>query len=98
MTGVPVLAITGDMPGDVWSSSFTGNIISVVAPMEAGAGKMEIKIDGQTRAIVDLSVNGKRKAQQVVYKMSGLARGKHFINIVHRGSGPVSIDAIIVGG
>ena len=85
-----------DTPGDVWSSSFTGKNISVIAPKEAGAGKIEIQIDGKRRATVDLSVNGDRKAQQVVYSTKGLSSGKHVIKIINRGSGPVSIDALIV--
>jgi len=82
-------------PGDVWSSSFTGKNISVIAPKEAGAGKIEIMIDGKTRATVDLSLNETRKVQQVVYNTKMLTPGKHFIKIINRGSGPVSIDALI---
>jgi len=86
-----------DTQGDVWTSSFTGKNISVIAPKEAGAGKIEILIDGKIRATVDLSINGSRKAQQVVYNTKGLTSGKHVIKIINRGSGPVSIDALIVG-
>ncbi|MEO6732140.1 MAG: alpha-L-fucosidase [Ferruginibacter sp.] len=84
-----------DTPGDVWKSSFTGKSISVIAPKEAGAGKIEIKIDGRTRATVDLSENGVRKAQQVVYEIRGLSAGKHAISIIHRGGGKVAVDALI---
>jgi len=83
-------------PGDVWSSSFTGESISVIAPKETGAGKIEIKIDGKTRGIVDLSINGTRQAQQVVYEKNGLNPGKHLINIINRGSGKVAVDAVII--
>jgi alpha-L-fucosidase len=85
-----------DTPGDVWTSSFTGKSLSVIAPKEKGAGKIEIKIDGRTRATVDLSVNGARKTQQVVYEISGLNGGKHSISIINRGSGRVAVDALIV--
>ena len=85
-----------ETPGDVWTSSFTGRSISVIAPKESGAGKVEIKIDGKTRATVDLSTSGARQAQQVVYKVDGLNTGKHSISIINRGSGKVSIDALIV--
>ncbi len=88
---------TSDTPGDVWRSSFTGSNVSIVAPKEPGAGKIEVKIDGEVRATVNLSSTGKRKAQQVVYKVSGLNPGKHNINIVNLGSGQVAIDAIITG-
>jgi alpha-L-fucosidase len=83
--------------GDMWSTSFAGKSIAVIAPKEAGAGKIEILIDGKTRATVDLSVNGPRNPRQVVYRCKGLKPGKHVIGIVNRGSGPVSIDALVTG-
>ena len=86
---------TSDTPGDVWSCSFTGSGVSVIAPKEAGAGKIEIQIDGQTRATADLSTTGARQAQQKVCDISGLAQGKHTIRIINRGPGPVAIDAIV---
>jgi hypothetical protein len=87
---------TSDTPGDVWSSSFTGSSVSVIAPKEAGAGKIEIQIDGQTRATADLSTTGARQAQQTVCELTGLTRGKHAITITNRGPGPVAVDALIV--
>ena len=85
-----------DTPGDVWSCSFTGRRITVIAPKEAGAGKIEIQIDGETRATADLSMTGARQARQVVYEINSLAPGKHAIHIVNRGPGPVAADAIVV--
>ncbi|HLH56448.1 MAG TPA: alpha-L-fucosidase [Verrucomicrobiae bacterium] len=85
---------TSDTPGAVWSCSFAGAGISVVAPKEAGAGKVEIQIDGQSRATADLSTTGARQPQQVVCELTGLAPGKHAINIVNRGPGPVAVDAL----
>lgn len=85
-----------DTPGDVWTASFTGKSVSVIAPKEAGAGKIEIKIDGKTRATVDLSTTGARRAKQVVYKLDGLSSGKHSISIINRGKGKVAVDALIV--
>jgi hypothetical protein len=87
---------TSDTPGDIWSCSFTGSNVSVIAPKEAGAGKIEVQIDGNTRAIADLSISGIRQAQQVVCEISGLTPGKHTINIVNHGPGPVAVDALIV--
>ena len=86
---------TSDTPGDVWSCSFTGSSVSVIAPKEAGAGKIEIQIDGQSRATADLSTTGERQAQQVVCEVTGLTAGKHAISIVNRGPGPVAVDALI---
>jgi len=81
--------------GDVWSSSFTGRRVAIVAPKEAGVGKIEIRIDGETRATADLSTNGPRQAQQVVADVTDLSPGKHLIQIVNRGPGPVAIDALV---
>jgi alpha-L-fucosidase len=82
--------------GDVWSASFTGSSISVIAPKEVGAGKIEIRIDGQPRATADLSTAGVRLAQQVVAEITGLAPGQHSIAIVNLGGSPVAVDALIV--
>lgn len=87
---------TSETDGDVWSCSFTGDNIAVIAPKEADAGKMEILIDGQTRAIVDLSTTGERKPQQLIYEETGLTAGKHIIKIINRGSGKVAVDALII--
>ncbi len=84
-----------ETPGDVWSCSFTGSRVKVIAPKEAGAGKIEIQIDGQSRATADLSITGARQARQVVCEVTGLTAGKHAINIVNRGPGPVAVDALI---
>lgn len=85
-----------ETPGKVWTSSFTGTDVALVAPKEAGAGSIEIQIDGQAQATVDLSIAGARQAQQTVWKVAGLAPGKHSISIIHRGAGPVAVDALIV--
>ena len=87
---------TSDTPGDIWSCSFIGNNVSIIAPKEAGAGKIEIKIDGKYHATVDLSTIGTRKAQQIVCKVTNLNQGIHTVNVVNRGPGPIAIDAIIV--
>jgi alpha-L-fucosidase len=86
---------TSDTPGAIWSSAFTGTGIAVVAPKVAGAGKIEVQIDGQSRSTADLSTTGARQAQQVVCEVSGLTPGKHAISIIHRGPGPVAVDALI---
>ncbi len=87
---------TSDMPGDIWSCSFTGSNVSVIAPKEAGAGMIEVKIDGKTRLKVDISTTGIRQPQQVVYNETNLSKGKHVISIVNCGPGPVAVDAILV--
>jgi alpha-L-fucosidase len=87
---------TSDTPGDVWSCSFTGNSVSVIAPKEPGAGKIEVQIDGQTRATADLSTTGTRQAQQAVSEITGLTPGKHTIAVVNRGPGPVAVDALVI--
>ena len=86
---------TSDTPGDVWRSSFTGTGVTVIAPKEPGAGKIEVRIDGQPRAAADLSTPGARQAQQRVCEINGLTPGKHTIAIINRGPGPVAVDALI---
>jgi alpha-L-fucosidase len=85
-----------DTPGAIWSSSFTGTNVSVIAPKEPGDGKIEVQIDSEVRATVDLSATGTLLVQQAVCKITGLNPGKHTINIVNQGPGKVAIDAIIV--
>jgi alpha-L-fucosidase len=82
-------------PGDAWASYFTGSNLKIISPKEEGAGKMEIQIDGKTRATTDLSTKDGRKPQQVVFEISGLPKGKHTLRIINRGPGPVAIDALI---
>jgi hypothetical protein len=83
-------------PGDIWSGSFTGTYVSVIAPKEKGAGTIDVQIDGKTLAKVDLSTTEARQPQQIVFKVTDLTPGKHVIVIVNRGPGPVAVDAIIV--
>jgi alpha-L-fucosidase len=85
-----------ETPGGIWSCLFSGTSVSVIAPKEAGAGKIEVQIDGRSRATADLSTTGGRLAQQTVCEVTGLASGKHTIAIVNRGPGPVAVDALIV--
>jgi len=87
---------TSDTAGTVWTTTFTGSAVTVYAPKQSGAGKIELQIDGLSRGTVDLSTAGTRQAQQAVSALTGLAAGKHTISIVNRGSGPVAVDAIVV--
>jgi alpha-L-fucosidase len=85
-----------ETPGDVWSCAFSGSSVIVIAPKEAGAGKIEIRIDDKIRATVDLSLAGAYQPQQNVYQVKGLKPGRHVIKIVNRGPGPVSLDALVI--
>lgn len=85
-----------DTPGDVWKGSFFGSGVTVIAPKEVGAGTIEIRIEGEIKAKSDLSTVGERKAQQVVAEIKGLKSGFHKIEIINRGPGRVSIDALII--
>jgi hypothetical protein len=87
---------TSNTTGDIWSCPFTGSSVAVIAPKESGAGKIEVLIDGSTRALADLSIIGTRQSQQVVCEISGLTPVKHVVSIINRGSGPVAVDAILV--
>jgi alpha-L-fucosidase len=86
---------TSTTAGDVWTATFTGTGVAVYAPKASGAGKIEIQIDGQTSATVDLSTTGTRQPQQLVSDVTGLTSGKHTISIVNRGPGSVAVDAIV---
>ena len=85
-----------ETPGDVWTCSFNGSSITIIAPKEAGAGKIEVLVDGQTRATADLSITGTRLAQQRVCNVTGLDHGQHSLAIINRGPGPVAVDALVV--
>jgi hypothetical protein len=87
---------TSDTPGDVWRCSFSGSSLAVIAPREAGAGKIEVQIDSQTRATVDLSTTGMRQAQQKVCELTDLIPGHHSLAIINKGPGPVALDALVV--
>jgi alpha-L-fucosidase len=84
-----------ETPGEVWSCLFTGCGVSIIAPKAAGAGRIEVHMDGEVRATVDLSTAGPRQAEQKVCEVSGLPSGTHTINIVNRGPGPVAVDALV---
>jgi alpha-L-fucosidase len=87
---------TSETVGDVWTCPFTGTQIAIIAPKEAGAGKIEVVIDGKSRATVDLSTTGEREAQQVVCEINRLAPGNHTLKIINAGNGKVTIDALII--
>jgi alpha-L-fucosidase len=87
---------TSDTPGDIWSGSFNGASVSVIAPKNPGAGKIEVQIDGKTRVKVDLSTEGASQHQQMVCNVTDLTPGKHLIKVVNLGGGPVAVDAILV--
>jgi hypothetical protein len=85
-----------ETPGNVWNCPFVGTSVSVIAPKQPGAGKIEVQIDGQTRGVVDLATAGSRQSEQTVYEVTGLTLGKHALAIVNRGPGPVAVDALLV--
>ena len=83
------------IPGESWSSSFTGTEVMIISPKEKGAGRIEIQVDGKAMAVTGLSTDGNRLAQQTVAEIKGLSPGEHTISIVNRGPGPVAIDALV---
>ncbi|HYP99103.1 MAG TPA: alpha-L-fucosidase [Polyangiaceae bacterium] len=85
---------TSSTAGDTWTATITGSTVAVYAPKQAGAGKIEVLIDGQSRAMAELSTTGARMAQQMVAEVTGLSSGPHSISIINRGAGPVALDAI----
>lgn len=87
---------TSSTVGAVFSTSFTGTGVSLYAPKEPGAGKVELLVDGKSAGTADLSTTGTRLAQQLVSQLSGLTTGKHTLSIVNRGPGSVAVDALQV--
>jgi alpha-L-fucosidase len=87
---------TSTTVGDTLTATFAGTDVAVYAPKESGSGKIEIQIDGETKATADLSASGARQAQQLVAEVGDLAAGDHVISIINRGPGPVAVDAIVV--
>ena len=83
-------------PGDIWSCSFTGSSIIIIAPKEEGAGKLEVQIDGKTMATANLTTDGPRRARQIACEITGLTQGRHSVSIINRGPGPVAVDALVV--
>ena len=86
---------TSTTTGSTWTLGFTGTGIDVYAPKQSGAGKIEVQVDGQTSASVDLSTTGSRQPQQLVAQVTGLTAGAHTIGIINRGPGAVAIDALV---
>ncbi|WP_050982057.1 alpha-L-fucosidase [Mucilaginibacter paludis] len=86
---------TSNTPGAKWSFDFIGNSISVIAPKQAGSGKIEVLIDGKARKTVGLSATT-YESQQVVCRIDKLTTGSHTISVINRGGGPVAIDALVV--
>ena len=84
-----------ETPGTVWSCRFKGKAVKIIAPKEPEAGKIEVIIDGVSRGIADLSTNGPRLAQQVVFEVQDLNPQEHTVAIINRGPGPVAVDALI---
>jgi alpha-L-fucosidase len=86
---------TSTTVGDTWTATVSGTGVAVYAPKESGAGKLEIQVDGETKATADLAATGARQAQQLVADISGLTSGRHAIAIINRGPGPVAVDALV---
>jgi hypothetical protein len=87
---------TSSTTGTTWTSTFTGSAVTVYAPKQSGAGKIEVQIDGQSQGTADLSTTGARQPQQAVSSVTGLSVGTHTISIINRGPGSVAVDAIVV--
>lgn len=85
-----------ESPGDIWSYSFSGTGVAVLAPKRKGAGKIEIQIDKDIRETVDLSTSGNNQAQETVFETTNLTPGWHVIKVINMGPGPVFVDALII--
>ena len=82
-----------DCPGDVWTLSFTGRSVRVVAPTGPEYGRMRIRIDGRDCGEADLHA-AVRSPQQTVF--SARLRGRrHTIEMICTG-GLAAIDALVI--
>jgi hypothetical protein len=87
---------TSTTVGATWTTSFMGQGVTIYAPKQSGAGKIEVQVDGQSQGIADLSTTGARQPQQAVSTVTGLAAGNHTLSVINRGPGTVAVDAIAV--
>ena len=74
----------------------TQTAAETIAPRNGGAGTIEVRIDSQTHATVDLSTPNARQAQQSACEIANLTLGEHVIELVNRGPGPVAVDALVI--
>lgn len=82
------------LSGDVFSLSFEGSVIELIAPTGPDLGEMAVSVDGKEKT-VSLMDSGGRKAQQTVFRYKAKKKGRHTVEI-HNISGTVAIDAIVI--
>lgn len=81
-------------PGDVWTASFTGRSVRVIAPTGPEYGRMRIRIDGCDCGEADLRA-AVRTAQQTVFASRRLRGRSHVIEITSI-EGLAAIDAMVI--
>jgi len=74
--------------------SFTGRGVALVAPRGPGHGKLDITIDGQPVAAVDLS-SISAQSRRIVFASGPLTSGQHVIRFTTRKAG-AELDALLV--
>jgi len=73
---------------------FTGRGVSVIAPKEAGAGKIEVQVDGQTARQPTCPPPASASPNRRCVKSPALQPAKHVISIINRGSPTLAVDAL----
>ncbi len=76
------------------SYEFTGTGVDYLSELNPDEGKVDVYLDGAFQQTVNLKAGPPREVQQVVFRRSGLARGKHTIKIVNKGTTLGMIDAL----
>lgn len=86
-------------PGDAAEFTFTGTGIEVWCEKFIDQGAMDVFVDGKPHGKVNLKQDDfPRLARIPVFKMQGLADGRHTIRIVNTGTGYIGLDAFAVTG
>lgn len=82
-----------DQAGDLWSVTFTGKRVSIIAPTGEYEGRMQVVIDGKACGEVTFHKGASHKAQQVVFTSKKLRKGKHTLELINR-QGIIAVDAL----
>ncbi|WP_291415504.1 hypothetical protein [Actinophytocola sp.] len=77
----------------VASYTFTGTGIEYLSERNGDMGPVDVYLDDQFQATVDLRASGARQVQQVVWQRGGLPRSQHTIRVVNRSTSVGMIDA-----
>ncbi len=84
-----------EKPGDFFEYTFKGTGIQYITEIDPSQGKVDIYLNGEFKETID-TYSSDRKAQQVVYSVSGLPNGLHTLKAVMRDGRFMLLDALKV--